>query len=82
MFQPHDPPMEPVDDHRLTEAIAHALWKNHQMRPRRKSLDEARFYAGFVVDHLRRCGMMVIRHSTPNLHSTPEPHGSDTKDKA
>lgn len=70
--------MEPVDDHRLTEAIAYALWKNHQKRPRKKSLDETRFYAGFIVEHLRRCGMLVVRHSVANPHSTPEPHGPDT----
>lgn len=74
--------MEPVDDHRLTEAIAFALWKNHQLRPRRKSLDETRFYAGLVVDHLKRCGMVVLRNTQPNLHSTPEPHGSDREEEA
>jgi hypothetical protein len=57
--------MEPVDDHRLIEAITYALWKHHQMRPRRKSLDETRFYTGFIAQHLKRCKMVTLRDGLP-----------------
>ena len=64
--------MEPVDEYDLTEAIAYALWRNHQARPRRKSLDETRHYARTVVAHLKLCGMSVVQRDPRPLHKTPE----------
>lgn len=63
--------MNPVDRQQLTEAIAHALWRNYHLRLKRQSLDDARLCADKVAEHLNRCGMIVLRDDPARLHSTP-----------
>lgn len=69
--------MKPVDDNRLTEIIAHALWRNYHLRMRHKRLDNARLLATEVTRHLHICRCIVVRPEPGKLHSTPEPHESD-----
>ena len=46
-----------MDREELTETIAFALWKRMDLRPKKRSLDDARRWAEQVVDHLDLCGV-------------------------
>ena len=63
-------PLE-MDRHELTEVIAYALWKNHRMRPQKKSLDQSRIWAKAVVAHLELCRIEFKRLPPRPWHDTP-----------
>jgi hypothetical protein len=62
--------MPTVTDDDLREMIAYALWRRLDLRPRKRSLDDARMWAGQVVEHLRLCGVILERKPPLAPHST------------
>ena len=57
--------------HELIELIAFALWRQIDLRPRRRSLDDARLWAEKVVEQLERSGISWTRDAPPPPHRTP-----------
>ncbi|MFZ1416682.1 MAG: hypothetical protein WAS73_19215 [Defluviicoccus sp.] len=55
----------------LIELIAFALWRQIDLRPRRRSLDDARWLAEKVVEQLERSGVSWTRDAPPPPHRTP-----------
>ena len=53
----------------LEELIAYALWRRLDLRPRTRSLDDARIWARAVVDHLELCGVKWEHGSGAAPHS-------------
>ncbi|MDP6369115.1 MAG: hypothetical protein QF615_05845 [Planctomycetota bacterium] len=54
----------------LEEIIAYALWRRLDLRPRKRSLDDARIWARAVVSHLELCGVTWGRKPPIKPHST------------
>ncbi len=61
--------MEPTREE-LIEIIAHALWRDLDLRPRRRSLADARAWATKVVEHLEACGVTLAKSQASKPHST------------
>ena len=55
----------------LIELIAFALWRQIDLRPRRRSLDDARLWAEKVVEQLERSGVSWTRDAPAPSHRTP-----------
>ncbi len=64
--------MEPTREE-LIEIIAYALWRGLDLRPKRRSLEDARAWATRVVDHLEACGVTLTRQQARKPHSTTLP---------
>ncbi len=64
--------MEPSREE-LIEIIAYALWRGLDLRPKRRSLDDARAWAAKVVDHLEACGVTWGKRPARKPHSTTLP---------
>jgi hypothetical protein len=47
------------------------LWRRLDLRPKKRSLDDARIWAAVVVDHLELCGVRWSKSAPKPLHSTP-----------
>lgn len=56
----------------LVEMIAYALWRRLDLRPQRRSLDDARIWAKAVVEHFELCGVVLEQRPSRPLHGTPE----------
>jgi hypothetical protein len=63
--------MDPVPADHLAETIAYAIWRNISLRPRRRSLDDARILAQAIVEHIERCGIECRRRPPARWHSWP-----------
>jgi hypothetical protein len=61
--------MEPTREE-LIEIIAYALWRGLDLRPKKRSLDDARAWAARVVDHLEACGVSWTKRPAMKAHST------------
>ncbi|WP_207476407.1 hypothetical protein [Arenibaculum pallidiluteum] len=55
----------------LIEIIAYALWKHLDLRPRRRSLDDARLWARQVVDHMELSRVEAFQGPPARPHSIP-----------
>ena len=64
--------MEPTREE-LIEIIAYALWRGLDLRPKRRSLDDARAWATRVVEHLEACGVTWTKSQASKPHSTTLP---------
>ncbi len=64
--------MEPTREE-LIEIIAYSLWRGLDLRPKRRSLDDARAWAARVVDHLEACGVTWSKQPSSKPHSTTLP---------
>lgn len=50
-----------TDRDALVEMIAYALWRKMDLKPKKRSLDDARVWARHVVAHLELCGVEWAR---------------------
>ena len=55
----------------LIEMIAYALWRSLDLRPRKRSLDDARLWARKVVEHLELCQIEWRQRPARGPHRTP-----------
>ena len=60
-----------MDRKRLIETIAYALWKRMDLRPKKRSLADARIWAGKVVEHMDLCGIECRQRPSKPPHSSP-----------
>jgi hypothetical protein len=65
----------PVDRDELVEMIAYTLWRKLELRPTRRSLDDARIWAHAVVAHLELCGVKLEQKPPARPHRTPDMRG-------
>jgi hypothetical protein len=63
-----------ISKNELIEVVAFVLWRSLDLRPRKRSLDDARLWARRVVEHLELCGIEWARRPPAPPHSTPQPH--------
>lgn len=49
-----------IERNALVEMIAYALWRKIDLKPKKRSLDDARVWARHVVAHLELCGDHMI----------------------
>jgi hypothetical protein len=61
----------PMDRKRLVETIAYALWQRMDLRPKKRSLNDARIWAGQVVEHMDLCGIECHQRPPKPPHSSP-----------
>lgn len=54
----------------LREIIAYALWRSLDLRPQKRSLDDARIWAKHIVDHLELCRVEWKKKPPLGPHST------------
>lgn len=60
-----------MDRKRLVETIAYALWRRMDLRPKKRNLDDARIWAGQVVEHMDLCGIECRQRPPKPSHSSP-----------
>ena len=60
-----------MDRKRLIETIAYAMWQRMDLRPKKRSLDDARAWADKVVDHMELCGIECHQRPPKTPHSNP-----------
>ena len=74
-------PDNDLDRTDLESMVAYALWRRPDLRPKKRSLDDARIWATVVVDHLELCGVRWSKSAPKPLHTTPgAPAVEDPKD--
>jgi hypothetical protein len=74
-------PDNDLDRTDLESMVAYALWRRPDLRPKKRSLDDARIWATVVVGHLELCGVRWSKPAPKPLHTTPEaPAVEDPKD--
>ena len=55
----------------LIQMITYALWRHFKFRPKSRSIDDHRPYAGKVVEHLEMCGVELRKKEPRKAHSGP-----------